>query len=266
MFAEERKREILRILSQEQKVKTLALSQIFGVSEPTIRRDISELEEQGLLIRTHGGAIGIDSREQEPSFNEKIDRYSLEKYEIAKLAAGLIKDHDTVLLDSGTTTVAIARAIRAKNLTVLTNSLDVAEALEENPEVEIVVIGGQMRWNTRALVGTIAERTLEQFRVNIAFVGTNGFDESSFMTPNLIEAQTKRKMIDIADRAFIVADSSKCGKSQLCVFAALTDVNGIISDENLPESYISHCEGKEVEVIVKVGERFDRNRNTESRH
>lgn len=262
MFAEERKREILRILSQERKVKTLSLSQIFCVSEPTIRRDISELEEQGLLIRTHGGAIAIDAAEVEPSFNEKKERFSTEKLEIGRLAAGLVKDHDTILLDSGTTTMAIARALRAKSLTVLTNSLDIAATLEDNPDIEIIVIGGQMRWNTRALVGSLAEKSLEGFRVNIAFVGANGFDETGFMTPNLIEAQTKRKMIEIADRAFIVADSSKYQKNQLCVFAKLREAKGIISDSLLPESYIEHCDKQEVEVIVKVGERIDHYRNT----
>lgn len=266
MFAEERKREILRILSQQKKVKTLELSQMFSVSEPTIRRDINELEEQGLLIRTHGGAIALDHSEIEPSYYEKKDRYSTEKQEIGELSAGLIKDYDTVILDSGTTTLEIAKAITAKHITVLTNSLDIAAALEDKADVEIVVLGGVMRWNTRALVGPIPEKVLDSFRVNIAFVGTNGFNESGFMTPNQVEAQTKRKMIEVADRAFVVADSSKYGKTQLCVIAKLSEVNGVISDHLLNESFIAHCEKEEINVILKVGEGIDRNRNAESRH
>lgn len=252
MFAEERKREILRLISQQKKVKTLELSQIFSVSEPTIRRDINELEEQGLLIRTHGGALALDHTEVEASYSEKKDRFSCEKEEIGILAAALIKDHDTVLLDSGTTTLAIAKALKARQITVLTNSLDIAVALEEKPEVDIVVLGGQMRWNTRALVGPIPEKVLEGFRVNLAFVGANGFNEKGFMTPNLVEAQTKRKMIEIADRAFVVADSHKYGKTQLCVIATLDQVSGIISDHRLDEAFISFCEANEVHVIVKA--------------
>lgn len=262
MFAEERKREILRLLNIQKKVKTLELSQLFNVSEPTIRRDINEMDEQGLLVRTHGGALSIDQSEMEPSFSEKIERFHQEKHDIGILAAGLIKDHDTVVLDSGTTTVAIAKNIKAKQVTVITNSLDVAAVLQENEEVELIVTGGQMRWNTRAMVGSLTEKALSAFRVNLAFVGTNGFNENGFMTPNMTEAQTKKKMIDIADRVFIVADSSKYGKTQLCVVAALNGVNGIISDAQLPADFIAHCEQNEIDVIVKVGDTFDRNRNT----
>lgn len=252
MFAEERKREILRLISQQKKVKTLELSQIFSVSEPTIRRDINELEEQGLLIRTHGGALALDHTEVEASYYEKQELSSFEKEEIGILAAALIKDHDTILLDSGTTTLAIARALNARHVTVLTNSLDIAVALEEKPDVDIVVLGGQMRWNTRALVGPIPEKVLEGFRVNLAFVGANGFNEKGFMTPNPVEAQTKRKMIEIADRAFVIADSHKYGKTHLCVIARLDEVHGIISDHHLSPSFISFCESEEIHVIVKA--------------
>ena len=262
MFAEERKREILRLLNMQKKVKTLELSQLFNVSEPTVRRDINEMEEQGLLVRTHGGAIAIDPSEMEPSFVDKLDRYNQEKHEIGRLAAGLIKDHDTVILDSGTTTVAIAQQIKAKHVTVITNSLDVATLLEDNPEIELIVTGGQMRWNTRAMVGAITERALGAFRVNLAFVGTNAFSEKGFTTPNVIEAQRKKKMIEIADRAYIVADSSKYGKTQLCLISELEGVSGIISDNHLPPAFIAECEQKEIDVIVKVGEGFDHNRNT----
>lgn len=266
MFAEERKREILRLLEIYKKVKTLELSQLFSVSEPTIRRDINELEELGLLVRTHGGAIATEAVEEEPSFTDKIDRFSLEKNEIGRMAASLIKDNDTVVLDSGTTAVAIARSIKAKNVTVITNSLDVAAVLEDNQDIELFMTGGQIRWNTRAMVGALAEKALSALRVNLAFVGVNGFDEKGFTTPNMIEAQTKRKMIEIADRAFIVTDSSKYGKTQFCLISELEGISGIISDENLPAAFISLCEQREIDVIVKVGETLDINRNTQSSH
>lgn len=252
MFAEERKREILRLISQQKKVKTLELSQIFSVSEPTIRRDINELEEQGLLIRTHGGALALDHAEVEASYYDKQALSSCEKEEIALLAAALVKDYDTILLDAGTTTLAIARAITARHITVLTNSLDIALALEDKPEVDIVVLGGQMRWRTRALVGPLTERVLADFRVHLAFIGANGFNEKGFMTPNPVEAQTKRKMIEIADRAFVVADSRKYGKTHLCLIARWDEVQGILSDHLLNEAFIAYCEAEEHHVIVKA--------------
>lgn len=264
MFAEERKREILRLLDIYKKVKTLELSQLFNVSEPTVRRDINELEELGLLVRTHGGAIATQQVEDEPSFIDKMDRFSHEKNDIGRMAASLIKDNDTVVLDSGTTTVAIARNIKAKNVTVITNSLDVAAVLEDNKDIELFMTGGQIRWNTRAMVGALAEKALGALRVNLAFVGVNGFNEKGFTTPNMIEAQTKKKMIEIADRAFIVTDSSKYGKTQFCLISELEGISGIISDEKLPSDFISICEQKEIDVIVKVGEIIDINRNTQS--
>ena len=257
MFVEERKREILKVLASQKKVKTLELSQLFNVSEPTIRRDISEMDQQGLLIRTHGGAMALDQSESEPSYTDKIERSSKEKSDIGILAASLIKDNDTVVLDSGTTTVAIARNIRARHVTVVTNSLDVAAVLQENSDVEVVMTGGQVRWNTRAMVGTMAEKVLDSMRVNIALIGTNAFSQAGFMTPNLTEGQTKAKMIQIADKAFIVTDSSKYNKTSLSMFAKPSDISGIISDQNLPEEFIAFCEENEIDVIVKAGENND---------
>ncbi len=131
MFATERKRAILDLLEKQGKVKVIELSETFDVSEPTIRRDIKELDEKGMLIRTHGGAIAREEGEHEPSFHEKQDKYFKEKESIGKLAAGLVNEGDTILLDSGTTTLQIAKELMVKNITVVTNSLDIAYELEK---------------------------------------------------------------------------------------------------------------------------------------
>lgn len=254
MFAEERKREIIRLLNIHGKVRNLELAQMFSVSEPTIRKDISELEEQNLLIRTHGGAMVIDSGEWEPTFTEKTDRFQDEKKSIAKLAAMMVKDHDVVILDAGTTTIEIAKCITAKSFTVITNSLDVANVLESNPNCEIIITGGMMRWKTHALVGPLADKSLSLLSADIAFIGTNGISKDGFSTPNLIEAATKSMMISRAKKNFVVADHYKFGHVSLAYFAELSEVSGIITDKSPDLQIIELLEKSGVDLITKAGE------------
>ncbi|MBS7525453.1 DeoR/GlpR transcriptional regulator [Fusibacter paucivorans] len=263
MFAEERKREILRLLHMNGKVRNLELAQKFAVSEPTIRKDISELEEQHLLIRTHGGAMAIDEGEWEPTYIEKSDRYQEEKRTIGFLAAMMIKDHDVVILDAGTTTVEIAKRIKAKHFTVITNSLDVANVLENNPDCEIIMTGGMMRWKTHALVGPLADKNLQTLSADIAFIGTNGISKDGFSTPNLIEAETKATMIKRARRNFIVSDNNKFGHVSLAYFADLTEVDGIITDQSPNKEFFELFEKSGVDLIMKAGDSIDINGNTE---
>ncbi|MBF4692564.1 DeoR/GlpR family DNA-binding transcription regulator [Fusibacter ferrireducens] len=265
MFAEERKREILRILNEKGKVRNFNLSQIFSVSEPTIRKDISELDEQKLLIRTHGGALAINANQDEPTFVEKKDKYHKEKDFIGRLAASLIKDHDIVILDSGTTTVEIAKHITAKHITVITNSLNVAQSLENKNDIELIVTGGIMRWNTMAMVGPMTEKALTGIHADIAFVGTNGISEKGFSTPNLIESETKSMMLGKATKKFIVSDSSKIGKTNLSIFASLSDVDGIITDVGIDENFIDYFESMDVDVLMGGGDNNDINGDVKPR-
>jgi len=254
MFAEERKREILRLLSLHGKVKNLELAQLFSVSEPTIRKDISELEEHKMLIRTHGGAMVIDSGEWEPTYTEKVDQFQDEKKTIGYLAAMMVKDHDVVILDAGTTTVEIAKHIKAKTFTIITNCLDVAAVLEHNPNCEIIITGGSMRWKTHALVGPLAEKSLKGLSADIAFIGSNGVSEQGFSTPNLIEAETKAMMLKRAKKKFIVADGHKFGHISLAYFATLEEVDGIITNGVKNKNFIELLENYGVDLIMKAGD------------
>ena len=161
MFAQERKSKILDSLNKYGKVKVNDLSKLYEVSEVTIRRDLKELEEAELITRVHGGAILNDNTKFEPTFTEKIDKFYEEKEAVGKLAATMIVDGDTIILDAGTTTLSIAKYITAKNITILTNSVDVAFELAKKQNVEVIVTGGTLRWETRALVGTVADNTIK---------------------------------------------------------------------------------------------------------
>ena len=251
MFPEERKSKILNSLNKFGKVKVCDLSQQYEVSEVTIRRDLQELEEDELIRRVHGGAILNSNTKFEPTFSEKIDKLHDEKESVGKLAASLIVDGDTIAIDAGTTTLCIAKYITAKNITVLTNSVDVAYELAKKRDVEVVITGGSLRWETRAMVGPVADDTLKNFRVDKAFIGTNGLCIiNGLTTPNIIEANTKRQMIKIAKQTIVVCDHTKFGKVSFSKIVDLDSVDIIITDNQLDNQLFEKFEENDLKIIT----------------
>jgi DeoR family fructose operon transcriptional repressor len=236
MFAEERKSEILQLIKQGNPVTVTSLSQRFGVSESTTRRDLQELEDNGLIQRTHGGAISVQTG-LELSFQEKEVRFLAEKRQIAAVAAGLINDGETVLLDSGTTTIEIARLLRNRRITVATNSMDIAQVFSDDTGVETVLLGGTLRKNTRSLVGYLTNDALRHMYFDKVFLAANGIDaEFGITTPNLTEAETKRYMLQAGKEKILVADCSKIGQKSLCRVCGLEDIDVLITDTGIAEA------------------------------
>jgi DeoR family fructose operon transcriptional repressor len=251
MFAEERKSKIIERLNKYGKVKVCDLSQRYEVSEVTIRRDLQELEEDKLIKRVHGGAVLNDNTKFEPTFSEKIDKFYDEKESVGRLAASMIVDGDTVALDAGTTTLSIARYIVAKNITVLTNSVDIAYELAKKQDVEVIVTGGTLRWETRAMVGPVADNTLKNFRVDKAFIGTNAICIiNGLSTPNIIEANTKREMIRIAKQTIVVCDHTKFNSVSFAKIVDLDSVDIIITDNKLDTELLEKFEEKDVKIMI----------------
>ncbi len=231
MFAEERKSKITEMIKNGKSVRVSELAKQFGVSESTIRRDLTNLETIGMIKRTHGGAVDNFVTSFEPSFAEKEDKYAKEKERVGKLAASFIKDGDTIILDSGTTTKYIVPNITAKNVTIITNSLNIAYELSNNSNFEVIVTGGLLRTRTRALVGDIAQGTLRQFRVDKAFIGANGVSlRFGVTTPNVIEAATKRAMMENAREIFLVIDSSKFDQVSFSLICPVNTIDYIVTD------------------------------------
>ena len=250
MFAEERQRNIIEMMEKSASLKVADLAEYFNVSESTIRRDLKELEEKKILKRTHGGAVSFQKRGFEPSFKEKKEEYSSEKEKIGELAADMVEDGYSVILDTGTTTLEIAKKIRNKNITVITNSLDIAEELSEMDNIELIMTGGTLRGNTRAMVGYLTETTLRNFRADIAFIGANGITlEDGATTPNHVEAMTKRAMISSAHKVYVVSDTSKFGKVSFAVITPILKVTGIIVAGEINEEVIAIEKKNEIEVI-----------------
>lgn len=250
IFAEERRLKIAEIISKNKSITVSELSSIFNVSESTIRRDLKVLEEKSFIQRTHGGAILNSGTHYEPAFFEKEVLELESKKKIGKIAASMIEKGDTVILDGGTTTLEVARNLRNMKLTVVTNSLLIAMELSKYDAIEFIMTGGIQRWRTKALVGPITEMVIRQFKVDKAFIGTNAISlNDGLMTPDLIEASTKKVMCEVSNEVYIVADHTKFEKKSFVKFLDLKDVTAIITDDQLDDEILKKYEQAKVNII-----------------
>jgi DeoR family fructose operon transcriptional repressor len=255
MFPEQRKARILELVQRHRAVRVSELGGQLGVSEASVRRDLQDLEERGLLKRTHGGAVSHDAAAFEPSLAEKQDQHGEAKVAIARVAAGLVEEGETVVLDAGSTTLQIARQLKGRrNITVVTNGLNVAWELASSP-VELVLIGGTLRAGTLSLVGPLAESALSRLRVDRLFLGVNGLDlKNGLTTPNVIEAETKKAMLESAKEAIAVADASKFGRVAFCRICGVERLHVVITDSAVPAPALRGLEERGVRVLVASNE------------
>ena len=238
MLNEERRRAILELINREGRVLVNELAITFNTSQVTIRKDLEILHADGLLHRTHGGAL--PSREgalADPTLREKEKLHRKEKLRIAEAAASMVSEGQVVILDSGTTTTAIARALRSfHNLTVVTNAVNIVSELS-GTDVEVIVTGGALRKNSFSLVGPIAEETLRRLSADILFLGVDGFDVSyGLSTPNLLEAKVNRIMVEVSKTTVAVCDSSKFGRRSLALIAPPIGMQHVITDHGISKS------------------------------
>jgi DeoR family transcriptional regulator, fructose operon transcriptional repressor len=247
-----RQRAILERLEQTARVEVTDLSKILGVSEVTIRKDLQELEQLSLLKRVHGGAISTHRTKWNPSLENRLGAQSDSKLAIAKAAIELVHDGDTLILDAGTTTLALARHLRGRrhNLTVITNSLPVLAELS-NSDYDLVVIGGMFRQHSLAMIGPLAVACLAKLHADIAFVGATAASlERGLCTPNIIEAETKAAMVKAASERVALIDYSKIGQASLAPFASWTEIQALITDETLDVKTTNYLQNQNVKVVV----------------
>ena len=252
LLNEERRRAILEILNRESRVLVLDLAKRFETSQVTIRKDLETLHAHGLVHRTHGGALPAHERAlEDPTLREKEKLHRQEKLRIAEAAAGRVQEGQVVILDSGTTTTEIARALRNfRNLTIVTNAVNIAAELS-GTALEVILTGGTLRKNSFSLVGPLAERTLRQLSADILFLGVDGFDTSAgLFTPNLLESEVNRAMVAIARRTVAVCDSSKFGRRSLCNITPVNTVHEVITDKQIPKSDLRALKEAGVKVTL----------------
>lgn len=250
VFAEERKEQILKLLSENDKVYVPKLSEIFKVSAATIRNDLNELEKIGKLIRTHGGAISSETSGIELSADQKKTKNISNKTRIAEKSMEFVQDGDIILLDTGTTTAEIAKLLTARrNVTVITNDLEIALQLEGHTGLNVIIIGGSVRPGFHCTVGMFANNLLDEITVDKAFIATNSLDiETGLYTPDTNQAEIKNRMIKCAREAFLVCDNTKIGRKSFAKFAELDDFHIVITDSELDAESYSKMSAK-VEVI-----------------
>ncbi|HET7658341.1 MAG TPA: DeoR/GlpR family DNA-binding transcription regulator [Bacillales bacterium] len=238
MFSDERKAQILNRLETMQRVTVPELARHLKVSESTIRRDLQDLEEQGQLKRTHGGAVTKEVSSFEPTVQEKVVHFPIEKSAIARKAVTFIEPGDTILLDAGTTTLEIARQLPDIDITVLTNSMLIGQIVSQLNYAHLMLLGGEHRKTTGALTGPLTETLLSQINTDKLFLGANAVEKDrGVMTPNAMEAATKRAMIRSAREVILVADHSKLGKISLVKVCDLTDIDVFLTDKPAPPPY-----------------------------
>ncbi|HYG77507.1 MAG TPA: DeoR/GlpR family DNA-binding transcription regulator [Planctomycetota bacterium] len=247
----ERQRDIETVLQTERKVLVEDLSQRFGVSEVTIRKDLTELENRGVLLRTHGGAVLAEKPELVVPMHRRSTEQVSEKNLIAKAAAARIKDGESILLDTGSTTLSLARELRGRNLNVVTNSVLIATELAADEQISIIVLGGTLRRSSFALMGALALEQLKTLHVDRAFLGASGFDpKAGFSCQNLIEAETKRAMVHSAHEAVLLVDHSKFDRSAFAPFCSPKEVDCVITDAPLSRTAVEALQRANVEIVV----------------
>ncbi len=235
----ERQSAIIEYLTDKGFASVATLAQEFRVSEMTIRRDLTELEMQRVLQRTYGGATVYDPAFFEVSLQTKTTQFVEEKRRIGKAAADLVEDGDIVILDAGSTTMLVAKYLKTKRITVITNALNIAADLSDCPNIELYIVGGHLRQGVLAIVGPETSAFFENIRADKLFLGVDGVDiTGGVMVPELNEAHTKRAMTKSAKEIIVVADHSKIGRSTLCTIIPLSKVTTLITGREADSSLL----------------------------
>lgn len=237
MLPAERKIRIVEFVRQHRAASVAALALEFEVHEATIRRDLAEVEQEGLLKRTHGGVIVEQLTHNEPSFNERSNVQLEQKMRIGKMAASMVEDGDHIIIDSGTTTLHIAKnLIYRSNITVVTNDMNIAAELRDSPGIKITVTGGDLYPSSFMLNGMFTDQALRSLHVSKAFIGTPAIHpKHGLMHPEAQLVLAKQGMINAAQEVIVVADDTKIGKLSLHTVTPNSTIHSLITGKDITE-------------------------------
>lgn len=249
----ERRKFILTELNLAGQVYVNKLSEMLEVSEVTIRNDLEQLEKKKMLIRARGGAMKIENAVGiDHHISEKDKLHSAEKARIGKVAAMLINEYETVIIDSGTTTMEIARNLsHLSEITVITNALNIAGQLMQYPGFHLIVPGGYLRKSSLSLMGPLAEKNFQNLYVDKVFLGVDGFDtRHGIYTPNIDEAALNEIMIRNSKEVILVSDSSKFFRKSLAYICGIDRLHKVVTDSGIPDDDRKRLEDAGIEVII----------------
>lgn len=253
MLREEREQYILKLLETKSIVTVAELSEAFHVSEVSIRKLLSAMEKKGSIKRTWGGAIGLDGSLQEYSHLEKNTRYLREKLSIAKAAYNCIDNGDAIFLDSGTTTLQLARLIKQgekKRILLTTNAVNIAMEFADAPEFSVFLVGGEFRHRILCSTGNFAESMVRQLFFDKGFISGNHLSlQHGFTTPNIQEANFKRTVMQSSKSSYLLLDHSKMGDDSFSLVCGVKEIDKVITDWEVPVYFIEQLRAKGVDVI-----------------
>lgn len=248
----ERRHDIVQMALNNGRVQVEDLVKKYGVSAVTIRADLNILDQKGLLVRARGGAVASNMITQELSIDEKNCEKLNTKRRLAEIASTYIKEGDTIILDSGTTTAEIARCLHHFNrLVVMTNGLNVAQNLVKADGVEVLMTGGTLRKKSLSFYGRQAEESLQRYNFDKVILGVDGFDFNVGLTTHFeYEAILNRLMCDIAKEIIVVTDSTKFNRSGVHKIRSFGEIDILITDEGIPDTFAQSLEDSGVQVVI----------------
>lgn len=254
LLVEERRRLIVELVEKQGRATVEELATRFGTSTVTIRADLDALARSSAIARSHGGALPMAAATHDTPLNIKETRWHAQKLRIGEAAAKMIRDGETIILDSGSTTVEIARQIRQmkfESLTVITNALNIAMELSGLPQIRVMMLGGLLRQTSYSLVGPDAEQALAKLSADRLFLGVDGLDPNvGVTTPDPLEAALNALMIRVSRQTIAVLDASKLGQRSLSVITPVKNLDTVISDNSAPAETVEALRAAGVQVVL----------------
>jgi len=252
MLKVERQERISRFIKDNKRATVAELSKLFGVSGATIRRDLEELDERGVIRRAHGGAVVVERAAPEPPIIQRMTENEEEKRRIGRAAAELVRDGETVFLGSGTTTLEVARnLVDRKNLTVITNALNIANLFAGKSNITVIVVGGLLRHSELSMIGHITEQVLRELHADKVIMGMRAIGVQDGLTNDYLpETMTDRAIINFSSEVILVADHTKFGKVSTALVAPVTSVSKIVTDTAAPPEIIEELRELGIEMIL----------------
>ncbi|HLV37057.1 MAG TPA: DeoR/GlpR family DNA-binding transcription regulator [Spirillospora sp.] len=249
---DERLRIIVNRVRENGRATVLELSQHFDVSDITIRRDLKELAEKGLVRREHGGAVYPVDMPEEPPVIQRMFQNRANKERIARAAAALIKDDETVFLGSGSTVTYVARHLTARqNLTVITNAVNIAHELASAEGITVVVLGGMLRASELSMVGHITEQALQEVRMDKVIIGVKALSTRSGITNDYLpEVMTDRKILEMGSELIVVTDYTKIGKVSSAYVAPANRITTLVTDRQAEPQILDELRAMGIHVII----------------
>jgi DeoR/GlpR family transcriptional regulator of sugar metabolism len=250
VLVEERRQRVLDLVSRRGFVSLLDLVQAINVSESTIRRDLDHLHQQGVVKRTHGGAMYVGDGSALPALEDRSSAQLEEKQVIAQEAAARVRDGDAILLDGGTTTLEVAKLLVGRPVQIVTNSLPIANLFANRREAELVILGGFVYPKTGVALGPLTVRTLDEVHVHQAILSVGGITAKGLFNSNLLLVETERRMMRCADEVVVVADHSKIGRQALAFLCELSVIDTLIVDAGITTEQRALLEDRGPRLLV----------------